>query len=90
MRGPGLAMFWLDVREASARRRIGDADEVVAGRALNLATGELRFALQRLVTMGTVKFEFVRAHSLHLHHAQIRGKKYMKDLSILSVWRIRM
>jgi hypothetical protein len=76
--------------ETSARRRIGDADEVVAGRALNLPAGELRFTFQRLVAVGTIKFEFVRVHRLHLHHAQNGREKYMQDLSILSVRRIRM
>jgi hypothetical protein len=50
--------------ETGARRRIWDADEVVAGRALDLPAGELRLALQRLVAVGTVEFEFVRVHSL--------------------------
>jgi len=74
MRGPGLAMFRLDVSEAGARWRIGDADEMVACWALNLPAGELRFTFQRLVAVGTIKFEFVCVHSLHLHHAQT-GRK---------------
>jgi hypothetical protein len=90
MRGPSLAVFRLDVGETGARRRIGNSDKVVTGWALNLPARELRFALQRLVAVGTVKFEFVGVHSLHLHHAQTGRKKYMKDLSILSVRRIRM
>jgi hypothetical protein len=64
MRGPGLAVFRLDMGESRARRRVGNADKVVAGRALNLPSGELRFALQRLVAMGTIKFEFVGLHKL--------------------------
>jgi hypothetical protein len=76
--------------EPSPRRRIGNADENLASRTLNLAAGELRFALQWLVAVGTIEFEFVGAHSLHLDHAQTGGKKYMKDLSILLVARIRM
>ncbi len=83
-------MLRLDVGETRTRRRIGDADEVVAGGALNLAAGELRFAFQRLVAVGTIKFEFVCVHNLPLHHAQTRRKKYMKDLSILLVRRIRI
>jgi hypothetical protein len=90
MRGPSLAVFRLDVGEAGASRWIGNADEVAAGRALNLPAGELRFALQRLVAVGTVKFEFVRVHKLHLHHAQTGRKKYMEDLSILLVAQIRI
>jgi hypothetical protein len=90
MRRPGLAVFWLDMREAGARRRVWNTDEVVAGRTLNLPTGKLRFALQRLVAVGTIKFEFVCAHSLHPHHAQNCHKKYMRDFFILSVARMRM
>ena len=44
MRGPGLAGFRLDVREAHARRWIGNADEMLAGGALNLPAGEMRLA----------------------------------------------
>jgi hypothetical protein len=47
---------------------------------LNLPSGKLRFALQRLVAVGTIKFEFVCVHGLHLHHAQTGREKYMKDL----------
>lgn len=50
--------------EAHTRRRVRDADEVLAGRALNLPLGELRLALQRLITMGTVELEFVVVHRL--------------------------
>jgi hypothetical protein len=62
------------VGETGACRRIGNADEHVAGGTLNLPTGELRFALQRLITVGTIEFEFVCVHGLHLHHAQTGGK----------------
>jgi hypothetical protein len=31
---------------------------------LNLAAGKLRFALQRLIAMGAIEFEFIRFHSL--------------------------
>jgi hypothetical protein len=90
MRGPGLTGFRLDVGESGACGRIGDADEMLAGRALNLTTGELRFALQRLVAVGAIKFEFVRVHNLHHHHAQNVCEKYMKDLFILFVRRMRI
>jgi hypothetical protein len=53
------------MREAGARGRIGNADEMLAGRTLNLPTGELGFALQRLIAVGTIEFEFVCAHKLH-------------------------
>jgi hypothetical protein len=90
MRVPSATGFRLDAGEAGAGGRIGDADEMLAGRALNLPPGELRFATQRLITMRTIKLEFVGVHSLHHHHAQTGRKKYMKDLFILCVRRIRM
>jgi hypothetical protein len=62
MRVPSLAGFRLYVGEAGARRRIGNADQNLAGRALNLPAGELRFTLQRLIAVGTVEFEFIRTH----------------------------
>jgi hypothetical protein len=61
----------------------GDTDEVIAGRALDLRAGELRFALQRLVAMGAIEFEFVGADDPHLHHAQSGRKRQMRDFSIL-------
>jgi len=61
---PGASGLRLHMGETGARRRIGDADEMVAGRALNLAAGKLRLALQRLVAVGTIEFEFVRVHRL--------------------------
>jgi hypothetical protein len=90
MRGPSLAGFRLDVSEPGARRRVGNADEMVAGRALNLPARVAGFALQRLVAVGTVEFEFVRAHKLHQYHAPTGGKKYMKNYFILFVRRMRM
>jgi hypothetical protein len=87
---PGAAGFRLDMRETGALRRIGDADEMLAGRALNLPAGVAQVALQRLITVGTVEFEFVRVHRLHPQYAQTRRKKYMKDLFMLLVDRMRM
>ena len=58
---PGLR---LHLREAHARRRIGDADEDLAAGALNLSSSELGFALQGLVAVGAVEFEFVCVHKL--------------------------
>ena len=84
MRGPGLAGFRLHVSEAGARRWIRDADEMLAGRALNLASGELRFALQRLVTVGTVEFEFRVAHGLHLSMRKPDWKSIGKILHTFS------
>ena len=45
---PGLGG---DMGKTGARRRTGDADEVLAGGALNLSAGVLSFAFQWLVTM---------------------------------------
>jgi hypothetical protein len=36
MRGPSLAVFRLDTGEAGARRRIGNAGEMIASGTLNL------------------------------------------------------
>jgi hypothetical protein len=90
MRVPRASGLRLHMREAGARRRIGDADKDIARRTLDLPAGELRLALQWLVTVRTIEFEFVRVHKLLPHHAQTGDGKYMKDLSILSVRRIRM
>ena len=85
MSRPSLAMLRLDVGEPGARRRIGDADQDLAGRALNLPPSKLGFALQRLIAVGAIEFEFVRVHSLRPLHAQSGREKYMKDLFILFV-----
>jgi hypothetical protein len=52
------------VRETSTRRRVGDADQMIAGGTLNLPAGVARIALQRLIAVGTIKFEFVRVHNI--------------------------
>jgi len=78
MRGPGLAGFRVDMGEAGARRRVGNSDEMVAPRALNLSARMARVAFQRLVAVGTVELEFVGAHGLHLPHAQTGCQKYVK------------
>ena len=74
MRVPRAAGFRLHVGETGARRRIRNANEVLAGRALNLAAGVAGIARQWLITMGTIEFEFVRAHKLHSDHAPTAGK----------------
>jgi hypothetical protein len=66
--------------ESGARRRIGDADEVLARRALNLPAGEMSLALQRLIAVGTVKLEFRCSHKLCLPKRNSRGN----SMSILS------
>ncbi len=66
MRRPSLAAFRVDMGEAGARRRIGNADEMIAFGALNLPARVAVIALQRLVAVGTIEFEFGVAHRLHL------------------------
>jgi len=66
MGGPRLAGFRVDLGEASACRRVGDADEVLAARTLDLAAGETCLALERLVTVRAVELELGGAHSFHL------------------------
>jgi hypothetical protein len=56
--------------ETGARRRIGNVDQMLATRTLNLPAGMARVALQRLITVGTIEFKLVRCHKLHPHHAQ--------------------
>ena len=82
MRRPGLAVLRLDVGETRASGRIGNADEVVAGRTLDLPAGELRLALQRLVAVGTIKFEFVGVHKL------IAFTFIMRKPGAKSIWEI--
>jgi hypothetical protein len=81
---PSAAGFRLDVGESCARRRIGDADEMLAGRALDLASRMARVARERLITMRTVEFKFGRVHKLsygqkpRVHHVRTGRRKYMK------------
>ena len=92
MRGPGLAGFWRYMGEAGARRWIGDADEVLAGRTLNLPAGELGFALQRLIAVGTVELEFIGDHRSYLlpTEAQKPPKWYIGNISILFADELRL
>jgi hypothetical protein len=66
------------VGETGARRRIGNPDEVVAGRTLELPAGMAGVALQRLIAVGTVEFEFGGVHRLHSQHALIKDEKYVQ------------
>ena len=75
--------FRLDLGETHARRRIGDADEMLAGRTLNLPSGELWFALQGLIAVLTIELKLGCVHKLLPHHAQTGPKKYMEELFIL-------
>lgn len=88
MGGPSLAGFRLHVGKTGARRRIGYADKMLAGWALNLTAGVAWLALQRLIAVGTIKFKFVRAHRLY----PIMRKPVAtihKDLFMLLVGRMR-
>ena len=49
-----------------------------------------RVAAQRLVTMGTIEFEFVGIHVLHHHHAQKAREKYIENQIILFTGEMRM
>jgi hypothetical protein len=88
--GPGLTDFRLDVREAGAGGWIGNADKMLAGRALNLPARVAWVALQRLVAMGTVEFELRCAHKLPPHHAPTCRKKYIEEFYILFADKLRL
>ena len=87
---PGVARFRRDVRKARSGRRIGDTDEVLAGRTLDLSAGELHFTFQRLITVGAIEFEFVGVHKL-CPKKRNRGEESMPQFfSILFGGRIRL
>ena len=90
MCGPGLTDFRLDVREASAGWWIGNADKMLARRALNLPARVARIALQRLIAVGTVESELRCAHRLPSHHAPTSRKKYIEEFYILFITRLRI
>jgi hypothetical protein len=84
MRVPGAARLRLDVGEPGAGRRIGDADEMLAGRALDLASGVAWVARKRLIAVRTIEFKFSRVHKLlaiqkpRAHGAQTRHEMHTK------------
>jgi hypothetical protein len=80
---PGAAGFRFDMGESGAGRRVGNADEMIAGGALNLAARVAGITLQRLVAVGTIEFEFECIHGLHLPHAPDAGEKYVKKTPYL-------
>ena len=90
MSGPSRPGLRLHLREAHPGGRIGDADENLTAGALNLTPCELRLALQGLVAVGAVEFEFVCVHKSQPIHAQTRGKKYIEKFYILFLVRLRM
>jgi hypothetical protein len=85
VRVPSTAGFRLDMGETGASRRVGDADEMLAGRALDLASGMARVARERLIAVRTIEFEFGRVHGLlalqklHIHDAQSRYEMHTKN-----------
>ena len=62
---PDVAGYGLDVHKSHARRGIGNANEVPAGRALDLPAGELWLALKRSIAMRAIEFEFRLVHKLY-------------------------
>ena len=78
MRVPGVPGFRLHMGKTGAGRRIGDADEVLAPRTLNLPPGVARIALQRLIAVGTVEFEFSGAHRVHPSMRKTAAKSIKK------------
>lgn len=87
---PGLARFRLHMRKTHARWRIGNANQMLASWALNLPASMLRFALQWLIAMGTVEFEFIGAHSLCLRKRNSRAKSMSKSFPILFDVKLRL
>jgi hypothetical protein len=87
---PSVPRLGRDMGEPGARRRIRDANEMLTGRALNLSAGEMDFALQRLVAVGAVKFEFRCCHRFYLHKRKSRGKSISKLLHILFASKLRL
>jgi hypothetical protein len=84
VRVPSPPGFGLHLGETGARRRIGYADEMLAGGTLNLTPRVARLALQRLITVGTVKFELSCAHNLDSDYAPTGYKKYSKKCQYFS------
>ena len=82
---PSATRLGLDLCEAGAGRRIGNSNEMLTTGTLNLASGELRFALERLVAMRAIELEFGGSHSAYLHKRKSRGKSISKFLSILFI-----
>ena len=77
MRVPGVAGFGLHVGKPGACRRVGNANKMIAGGALDLPAGVAGIALQRLVAVRTVELEIGLTHRLLRDHAQKRPWKYL-------------
>ena len=91
MRVPGPPGLRLHVSKAHSGGRIGDANEMLARGTLDLASGKLRFALQRLVAVRTIKLKFFGTHKFFpIQNARKRPEKYRMILFILLVREMRM
>src|SRR5215510_5018099 len=65
--------------KAGARGRVGDINDVMAGRAFDLAPRKLRVALQMLFAMGTFKFELVRRHNVSIPQFRFLSECLLSD-----------
>ena len=82
--------FRLDMGETNPGRRAGNANQMLARRTLNLTPCVARVALQRLIAVRTVEFEFGVVHGLHLIHAQSNPQKSEEKFCILFLLQLRM
>jgi hypothetical protein len=82
MRVPCMPRFRLYMGEPCPLRWVGNANEMLTRRALNLPTGVTRVAFQWLVTVRTVEFELGCAHYLH---STMRDQP-AKSISIFSIF----
>jgi hypothetical protein len=78
------------VRETHARRRVWDANQVIASRTLNLPPGKLGLALQGLVAVGTIEFEFIGVHGFCGRKRNLAGNGMPKLFPILFTDKIRL
>ena len=60
---PGATGLGLDMGETGAGGRIGNANEVLAGGALDLAPRVAGITGQRLIAVGAIEFEFRCFHT---------------------------
>jgi uncharacterized ParB-like nuclease family protein len=75
--------------EAGAGRGSWNADQMLAARALDLPAGVAGIALQGLIAVGAVEFEFTGCHRFHLCKRKER-EKISKGISILFADKIRI
>ncbi len=79
VRIPGMAGLRLDVGEAAAGRGIGNTNEMLTTRALDLPAGMAGIALQGLIAVGTVKLELVCFHDAPAYWAPNRSHWNVKN-----------